>query len=148
MSTETNKLIIAIEFLETASVLWKYETNYFSSIHLAAAAEEISGKMCRISGKQSNFDDIRANVKKTLSELGMEYTEKQLRDAAYKVKNSIKHMDSENDKTVKVDARKEALEYISSAYQNFLKLELSEFLSETVKNVANENQIVVDGCEY
>lgn len=77
MSTETHKLVIAIEYLDTAATLWVHELNYFSATHLAAAAEEIAGKVCRIKRKQSHFDDLRGKVRHTLTAVGIDHTEQQ-----------------------------------------------------------------------
>lgn len=144
MSIETHKLVIAAEYLETAATLWIYELNHFSAIHLAAAAEELSGKACRIAGKTSHFDHLRSKVRNTLSALGIEHTERQLREAAYGAKNAIKHMDSRNDVAVSMNARKESADYIIAAYSNFEKLELHDNLSEVVKNVVDSNTIYIE----
>lgn len=141
MSNETHKLAIAIEYLETAATLWVYETNLFSAIHLAAAADEIAAKACRIAGKGSHFDDLREKVRSTLSALKIEHTERQLIDAFYGTKNSIKHMDSRNDATVNMDAREESGHYIVSAYQNFRKLGLQDELPEVIKKAVAANAI-------
>lgn len=65
MSTETEKLVIAIEYLDSAATLWVNEVNYFSALHLAAAAEEIAGKACRIANRNSYYDDLRSKALKT-----------------------------------------------------------------------------------
>jgi hypothetical protein len=144
MSNETHKLVIAIEYLETAATLWVYELNHFSAIHLAAAAEEITGKACRISGQSSCFDDLRNKVRSALSALCIEHTEQQLKEAFYGAKNSIKHMDSRNDATVNMNARKESTDYIVAAYRNFEKLGLQDDLSEVVKKVVDANIIHIE----
>lgn len=127
-SAQTPKLVIAVEYLDTAAVLWLHEVNHYSAMHLAGAAEEIAGKACRISGKRAHYDDLRKNVLRMLSSAGIAHTEKQLTEAFYGPKNAIKHMDSKNDATVSIDARKEAAEYICAAYCNFEKLGLAAIL--------------------
>ena len=144
MSTDTDKLVIAIEYLDTAATLWLYEINHFSAMHLAAAAEEISGKACRIAKINSHYDDLRLNVIKSLKALGIEHTEKQIKDAFYGAKNSVKHMDSRNDAQVNIEPRKKSADYIVSAYRNFEKLGLQDQLSKTVKRVIDENTIVIE----
>ena len=144
MSTDTDKLVIAIEYLDTAATLWLYEINHFSAMHLAAAAEEISGKACRIAKINSHYDDLRVNVIKSLKALGIEHTEKQIKDAFYGAKNSVKHMDSRNDAQVNIEPRKKSADYIVSAYRNFEKLGLQDQLSKTVKRVIDENTIVIE----
>lgn len=144
MNSETHKLVIAIEYLETAATLWVHKLNHFSAIHLAAAAEEIAGKTCRINGKRSYFDDLRNKVHDTLSILTYEHTEQQLKDAMYSAKNAIKHMDSRNDATVSIDARKESADYIIAAYRNLEKLGLHGDLSAVVKKVVDANSIHIE----
>lgn len=144
MSTEVHKITIAIEYLETAATLCKYELNHFSAIHLAAAAEEISGKACRIAGERSNFDELRDKVQSTLLALKIDFTEKDLRDVFYDVKNSIKHMDSRTDAMVNIDLKQELIHYILSAYRNFEKLGLQDNLSEIVKKVVDNNTIHIE----
>lgn len=144
MHTETHKLTIAVEYLETAATLWVYEINHFSAMHLAAAAEEIAGKACRIAGKRSQFDDLREKVKNTLLVLAIEHTEQQLKDAFYAAKNSVKHMDSRSDATVNMNARKVSADYIMAAYRNFEKLGLQDSLPEVVRTVVAANAIHVE----
>jgi len=144
MNSGTSKLVIAVEYLETAAILWMYETNLFSAMHLAAAAEEISGKACRIEQKKAYFDKLREKVTRTLLALRIEHTESQIKNAAYSAKNSIKHMDSRNDAQVKIDARQEAADFIFSAYCNFRTLGLETSLSSTVKAVVEANSVYVE----
>ena len=141
MTIETDKLVIAIEYLNTASTLWLYEVSYFSALHLAAAAEELSGKACRIAKINSHFDDLRLRVRNMLSAVGIEHSEKQLKDAFYGAKNAIKHMDSRNDAVVNIDARKESADLIESAYRNLEKLGLQDEVSETVRRVIDSNAL-------
>ncbi len=144
MSTETEKLDIAIEYLDTASTLWIHEISYFSAMHLAAAAEEIAGKACRISGFSAHFDDISLEASRMLSAAGVEHTRRQLSDAAYGAKNSIKHMDSRTDTMVNLDARQKSADYISAAYRNFEKLGVHERLSEAVRRVVDANTLRIE----
>lgn len=143
MSNETSKLTIAIEYLNTAATLWVHELNYFSALHLAAAAEEISGKQCRINGTTSYSDDLKETVRRTLTRLGIAY-EKQELNALHESKNAVKHMDSRNDSHVSFDARDEASHYIRMALRNFQKLDLESLLSEAVKRVVDETTIFID----
>lgn len=144
MSTETEKIVIAVEYLDTAATLWLYEINYFSAMHLSAAAEEISGKACRMAKINSHYDDLRMKVIKSLKAVGIEHTEKQIKDAFYGAKNSVKHMDSINDALVDIEPRKESADYIISAYRNFEKLGLQDQLPETVKRVIDANALYID----
>lgn len=144
MSSETQKILIAIEYLDTASVLWVHDLNHFSSMHLAAAAEEIAGKACRINGAKAYFDDLKEEVRSALLAVGIAHTEKQLTEAFYAAKNAIKHMDSRNDAVVNIDARKEAADFILAAYRNFERLGLQDQLSSSVIEVVNANVLLVE----
>ena len=140
----TNKLMIASEFLTTASILWLNETGFFSAMHLAAAAEEITGKACRILRRRSNHDEIRLKMIRALTAVGVHYTEKEIRSAMYAGKNAIKHMNSEADRLVAVDAREEASEFISAACRNFQALGLAELIPDPAKQVQERNRIVIE----
>lgn len=144
MSATTHKLVVAIEYLDTAATLWVHGLNYFSAMHLAAAAEEIAGKACRIRRKNSYFDDLRARVRQTLSQIRVVHTDRQLKDAFYGAKNAIKHMASENDAMVTIDPKREAADYIVAAYRNFAKLGLENDLSKSVKEVVEVNALLVE----
>lgn len=144
MSNTTHKLAIAMEFLDTAATLWVHNLNYFSAIHLAAAAEEIAGKACRIKRTSTHFDDLRISVRETLKNVGISHTEQQIKHAFYGVKNSIKHMDSGADSTVTLDPKKEAADYIVAAFRNFEKLGLESDLSAAVKRVVNEETLHIE----
>lgn len=137
MIDETHKLAIAAEYLDTAAALWLHEVNHFSAMHLAGAAEEISGKACRIAGLNANYDELRLQTKRALSALGISHAEQRLRDAVYGAKNAIKHMDSRSDTTVGLDVRSESATYIGAAYRNFERLGLQEHLSYAVKRVVD-----------
>lgn len=144
MNSEVGKIAIAVEYLETASTLWLEGERLFSSLHLAAAAEEISGKTCRIDGVKSHSDDLIERVKKTLSALGISYTKKQILEAFFGVKNSVKHMDGASDGVVMVDAREESAHFIIAAYRNFQKLGLEDQLSRSVLDVLDANIILIE----
>ena len=143
MNVKTEKLSIALEYLETASILWVHEINYYSAMHLAAAAEEISGKACRIERKKSNYDELRGKVIKMLSAVGIDHTENDIKNAFYGAKNSIKHMDNESDRLVDLDSKNESATYIVSAFRNFEKLGLSHVMPCSVKRVIELNTLHV-----
>ena len=81
-------------------------------MHLAAAAEELSGKACRIDLMKAHYDQLRERVVRALSSMRIEFTESQLKDAIYGPKNSIKHMDSRNDAEVSLDPESETAHFI------------------------------------
>lgn len=113
-------------------------------MHLAAAAEEIAGKACRINGEKAHFDDLKEKVLRALSAVDIAHTKTQLNETFYGAKNAIKHMDSRNDEFVNIDARKEAAYYILAAYRNFEKLGLQNQLSSSVTEVVNANILRIE----
>jgi len=111
MNVETEKISIALEYIETASILWIHDINYYSVMHLAAAAEEISGKACRIERKKSNYDELREKVIRMLSAVRVDHTENDIKNAFYGAKNSIKHLDNESDRLVNLNSKNESATY-------------------------------------
>lgn len=144
MNVETEKIAIAVEYIETASILWIHEINYFAAMHLAAAAEEISGKACRIERKKSNYDELREEVIRMLSAAGIDHTENDIKNAFYGAKNSIKHMDSKSDRLVSINSKNQSATYIVSAFRNFEKLGLSDVMPSSVKKVVELNTLHVN----
>ncbi|WP_095051485.1 hypothetical protein [Pseudomonas sp. Irchel s3b2] len=144
MSNETHKLVIAIEYLNTAATLWVHDLNHYSAMHLAAAAEEISGKQCRYGGTPSHTDELKEWARQALKKMNIAYDEKEAFKFVYASKNAIKHMDSRKDSHVNLDARDEASRYINMAFRNFQKLGLESFLLEAVNQVVHDRTIFVD----
>jgi len=143
MNVETEKISIALEYIETASILWIHDINYYSVMHLAAAAEEISGKACRIERKKSNYDELREKVIRILSAVRVDHTENDIKNAFYGAKNSIKHLDNESDRLVNLNSKNESATYIVSAFRNFEKLGLSDVMPSSVKRVVELNTLHV-----
>jgi hypothetical protein len=143
MNVETEKISIALEYIETASILWIHDINYYSVMHLAAAAEEISGKACRIERKKSNYDELREKVIRMLSAVRVDHTENDIKNAFYGAKNSIKHLDNESDRLVNLNSKNESATYIVSAFRNFEKLGLSDVMPSSVKRVVELNTLHV-----
>ena len=112
-------------------------------MHLAAAAEELSGKACRIDLMKAHYDQLRERVVRALSSMPIEFTVSQLKDAIYGPKNSIKHMDSRNDAEVSLDPESETAHFIVAAHHNFATLGLSESLSSNVRAVVEANALHV-----
>ena len=144
MTQNTHKIEIAMEYLDTAAVLWLQNSKPFSSLHLAGAAEELSGKMCRIMKINSEFDEIKLLLKRIIKDFNLPHTEKDIRNLAYEAKNSVKHMDSRTSANVNINAREEASHLIQSAFNNFKKLGLDDMLSGAVHAVIEENAIYIE----
>lgn len=141
---ETQKITIAIEFLNAAAVLWLHDAGYYSAIHLAGAAEEITGKICQHEGKLSAFDELHLRIERAMSRISHPYKVQDLSKIAYDAKNSIKHIYGPTDNSVRIDAQREAATYIARAHDNFKTLGLSGLLSKSVQAVRDANAITIE----
>ena len=111
MAEETyEKLDIACQQLNTAIDLFFEDANHFSVITLTGAAEEILGRYMELIGKQSSLDGIvkgTALVHKHL--YGEELPHKEFKFRANMARNSIKHLDSDEDLNVMFDSKEEMI---------------------------------------
>lgn len=130
-----SKIAIAVEFLNTAVDLWCDGIVYFAAMHLAAAAEELTGKACRHAGRVNHFDERVEFVTRAVDGLGLTNIQKRVSEHMYGAKNSIKHFGTPEDAEVALAPREEAANYIRGAYQNFCELGLQEQLSAEVLRV-------------
>ena len=121
---EIDKLIIADEMLDVAIDQFLSAENYFVAINLAGVAEELYGKMLRISGKRDMQSQLVDDVIRDAAAQGVTHiSRKEWKKTSVFNKNSIKHFDSEDDRYIEIDAFTEARLTIAQAYQNFLMLE-------------------------
>jgi hypothetical protein len=131
--TVYSKLDIAYEYLETAMRLYVEERDYFSAMHLAAAAEELFGKHLPEAQRMSSMmlkGQIALRVLNTGEEneyaaaqdkKGKEY--KEAKEIILGPKNGIKHMkDDGSDATITINPIAEAREWIEHALNNFKKV--------------------------
>ncbi len=118
---------------------------YYAAINLAGVAEELYGKLLRVSGGKTMKDEV---VDATLDAANAEkegfLNRKDIKRAANYYKNAIKHMNSENDRFIRLDSETEARYAIAEAMENRDKLSLppNEFLdlfSEDAKKYHSEN---------
>ena len=128
MAEETHeKLDIACQQLNTAIDLFFNKTNHYSVITLAGASEEILGRYMELIGKQSSLTGIvkgTALVHKHL--YGEELPHKSFKLHANMARNSIKHLDSDEDLTVTFDSEEEMIDMLVRATDNFYGLEIPE----------------------
>jgi len=128
MTEETHeKLDIACQQLNTAIDLFFDKANHYSVITLAGAAEEILGRYMELIGKQSSLTGIvkgTAFVHKHL--YGEELPHKTFKMLANMARNSIKHLDSDQDLTVTFDSKEEMIDMLVRATDNFYGLEIPE----------------------
>ena len=139
-----SKIVIAVEFLNTAADLWCDGSAYFAAMHLAAAAEELTGKACRHAGRVNHFDERVKYVTRAVDGLGLTNVQKRVSELMYGAKNSIKHFSSPEDAEVALVPRDEASNYIRGAYQNFCELGLQELLSAEVLRVLDATSFYCD----
>ncbi len=90
-----DKLDIADEMLETAIELFLDEKKYFSSLHLAGAAQEIYGKWIRINGGKDHTTSMLDIYAKLVDE---PLDRKSIIKEDKRPKNTIKHFDNKNDR--------------------------------------------------
>jgi hypothetical protein len=102
------------------------------------------GQYCRIKGLGSRRDEWKKfgeGFKEGPIATGL--TGKQFAYEAYRLKNSIKHMSTDqNDEFIEIDLKNESARYIRQAYDNASKLALEHLLSKDV------HQIIEDTTEY
>ena len=104
---EYPKLKIALEYLEAAIEERELHQRYFAAMNLAGAAEEIFGKIIRVLGKT---DQLTGTVETLtdIQDLAWEQlswekqSRKDLKNLLGSTKNSIKHMDSVNDRNAQL----------------------------------------------
>ena len=121
------KLDIALEYLDLAMQLYMENRNYFCTIHLAAAAEELLGKHLPESACIYNMA-LKAQKALKILESGhepenLEMAHKEAKSVLLSSKNAIKHM-NDAETTISIDSASEAAYWIEQALINFYKLKL------------------------
>jgi len=133
MSTPTQKIEIASQLLDTAlRHFFSEPPEYFATICLAGAAEEILGKHVESKGGESSFNSMK-NGAVLISQFleGESTTEKAIHKLMNKAKNSTKHMDGGDDSTVDFDPKAEAKDLLERAVTNYYQLMVHFELKET-----------------
>jgi hypothetical protein len=128
---EYPKLKIALEYLEAAIEERELHQRYFAAMNLAGAAEEIFGKIIRVLGKT---DQLTGTVETLtdIQDLAWEQlswekqSRKDLKNLLGSTKNSIKHMDSVNDRNAQLyfEVEGESKWLIQAAIRNLDILEI------------------------
>ena len=119
---EVSKLEIAGEYLDAAIELFTARTNYFSSIHLAAAAEELFG--AHLPESQRILTLAWKAEKALKSETGSVASDAAARRSVNEWKNDVKHMNDDTSRTITIDPAFAAEHHIEQALLNFYKLNL------------------------
>lgn len=121
-----DKYKIAKEMLDASIEEYLDHGRLFAAYNLAGVAEELFGKIVRINGGKDSLIETVENVK-AISELigGESGDDKSIKKLVTRTKNSIKHMDSTNDRHVEVNIEDEVRWKIADAISNYDKLEFS-----------------------
>ncbi len=118
-----DKLDIADEMLESAIQSFLDSRHFFVALNLACVAEELYGKYIKLCGGQNSQTGlIQLAEVIARAEGDMDTTQDQLWIASVALKNSIKHLDSLEDKYIETDIENEAKSAISCALTNHQKL--------------------------
>jgi hypothetical protein len=106
----TEKLDIAKELLEVALFLYYEKEQYYASLHLAGASEEILGAYVKAKGGEPVFESINTGARK-VAELfsGQMPKKKDMGEIINRARNSTKHMDGEHDSLVFLMRREKRL---------------------------------------
>ena len=118
-----DKYDIAKELLDAAIEEYLDHRRLFAAYNLAGVAEELFGKFVRLSGGKDSLTETVETVKAISQKMGWGVDEdRAIKKSASRTKNSIKHMDSENDRHVVVNIEDEVRWKISDAISNHDKL--------------------------
>ena len=129
---KTSKLTVASELLDNALRLYFEEHAYFSSLHLAGAADEILGAYVTHHGDVSAFKSIlntAVRLSKYIDKNGIKSSSVEIKNLMNYPKNSVKHMNSLSDDSVSFDAKFEAESMLDRAISNYYLLMAHSVLS-------------------
>jgi len=124
---EYPKLKIALEYLEAAIEERELHQRYYAAMNLAGAAEEIFGKIIRVLGKTDQLTGTVETLTDIQEQLSWEkQSRKDLKNLLGSTKNSIKHMDSVNDRNAQLyfEVEGESKWLIQAAIRNLDILEI------------------------
>ena len=123
------KIDIAKSQLETAIRFFLVGEDYFSSITLAGAAEEIYGKILQLLGKESALHSYSRSMEELAPVLlGTEIDANEVRKLMNFPRNALKHFNDLAEQTVTIDPEKCARDLIHRAVLNFRKVGMQESL--------------------
>jgi len=135
MPTSTPKIEIASQLLDTALRHYFNEPpEYFASICLAGAAEELLGRHVEAKGGESSLSSIKngaVRLSKLLNENGEPATAKAIHNLMNNAKNSTKHMNGDADSKIEFDPRVEAKDLLDRGVTNYYQLMEHYELEET-----------------
>ena len=102
--SNTDKLEIADQMLESAIEEYIDKQRYFSAFNLAGVAEELYGKFIRINGgKDAQTSTIEAVERLNKIRGWIPIPGRELKKIANRPKNSVKHFDNNEDRFIEID---------------------------------------------
>ena len=139
MSIQTfDKKCIALSQLETAICLYFKGEDYFSTITLAGAAEEIFGKLVANKGLDNSLESLKeAAIKVHNIIYNTEVPPKEIAFVANRARNAMKHLNATEGPTFTFDPKENAIDMIERAISNYWILE--EWLTPAMKKFEKEN---------
>ena len=125
---EYSKIDIAMEYLDSAIDEYDVHKRYFASMNLAFVAEELLGKLVRVTtGRPDRHTESINTLLEIQSKIDLGFKDrKKLQQLLLSGKNTIKHMDSANDNKAKLyfPIETEAFWAIECAVENIKLLDI------------------------
>ncbi|GAB1267482.1 hypothetical protein NBRC116493_07350 [Aurantivibrio infirmus] len=119
------KVDIAKAQLDAAIKLYFIGDEYFSSITLAGAAENVFGSILKLLGKEPALYSFARTERMIVQALhGEEVDENELRKAMNDVRNNIKHFSGLGEQEISLDPKESAEHMINRAISNLEELNL------------------------
>jgi hypothetical protein len=117
---EYNRIDIAVGQIH-AAISHHMEKEYFNAIPLAAAAEEVLGKMAEARGHPTTLADITQHLSQTHGEtLGFTDEKTIQKEILNWPKNRLKHFDSDESVNLRLDPEHESMSMVIRAIGNYL----------------------------
>lgn len=139
-----DKLIIADEMLDASIDEFLINERYFAALNLAGVAQEIYGKWLRANREIDLRSQLLDQCEKIVRSEGAEkFDRKKTNKQDNHIKNSIKHLNSKNDRYLDVDIELESFILIMEAVANHKQLNrvvtsnIERFITHARKKMTN-----------
>jgi hypothetical protein len=115
---------MALTQLETALRLYFEGSDYYSTITLSGAADEIFGQLLRAQGQEPRLESIKTSVAAIFKQLrGRPLDPARVAERANFARNALKHWNEGQPLLVEFDAIEEAKDMLERAISNYWALE-------------------------